>query len=98
MLIACLFFLALSTKLRQKEFKTNNVIMLSYILAVAVGLGIPVFTIISIADVGVLTEFIVESVFEDTIIYTCLFTLFLPSIISLVIKENKVKQNKESYM
>ena len=97
-LIGCSFFLALSTKLRQKEFKTNNVIMLSYILAVAVGLGIPVFTIISIADVGVLTEFIVESVFEDTIIYTCLFTLFLPSIISLVIKENKVKQNKESYM
>ena len=95
--IACSFFLALSTKLRRKEFKTNNVIILSYILAVAVGLGIPVFTITSIADVSVLTKFIVESVFEDTIIYICPFTLFLPSTISLVIKEKvKVKQTRKA--
>ena len=43
LMIMCTFFLALRTKLGQKEFKTNNVIILSYILAVAVGLGIPFY-------------------------------------------------------
>ena len=92
MLIACSFFLALSTKLRRKEFKTNNVIILSYILAVAVGLGIPVSAIVTIADVSVLTEFIVESMFVDTIIYICPLTLFLPSIAFLILEEKKGNQ------
>ena len=74
-LIACSFFLALSTKLRRKEFKTDNVIVLSYILAIAVGLGVYIFTIISIVDVGVLIRFIVASVFVDTVIYIYLFAI-----------------------
>ena len=81
-LIACSFFLALSTKLRWKEFKTDNVIVLSYILAIAVGLGVSIFTVISIVDVGISIQFIVASVFMDTVIYICLSTLFFPSIIN----------------
>jgi gamma-aminobutyric acid type B receptor len=86
--VVCTFFLALRTKLKKKEFTTNNVIILSYILTIAVGLGIPIYVIIYIADVSVLTQFIIASVFVDTIIYICLFTLFLPSIISLIIAAN----------
>ena len=94
----CTFFLALRTKLGQKEFKTNNVIILSYILAVAVGLGIPIFTIATIADVSVMTRFIIASVFVDTIIYISLFTLFLPSIIPLIVKNKHCqKGNRQSY-
>ena len=33
-LIACSFILALLTKMKRKEFKTNNVVILSYILAI----------------------------------------------------------------
>ena len=76
MLIVCSVFLALPTKLQQKGFKTNNVIVLSYILAIAVGLGIPIFAIISSVDVSVLIRFIIAGVFVDTIIYICLFILF----------------------
>ena len=86
-MIVCTFFLALFTKLRRKEFKTNNVIILSYVLGIAVGLGIPIFVIISIANISVSTRFIITSVFVDTIIYICLFTLFLPSIIFLILKK-----------
>ena len=88
-LIVSSFFLAFPTKLRQKEHKTNNVIVLSYILAIAVGLGIPIFAIISIVNVSVLIRFIIASVLVDTIVYVCLFTLFFPSIISFIVSRRK---------
>ena len=88
-LVVSSFFLAFRTKLRQKELKTNNVIVLSYILAIAVRLGIPIFAIISIVNVSVLIQFIIASVFVDTIIYICLFTLFFPSIISYIIVSSR---------
>ena len=88
-LIVSSFFLAFPTKLRQKELKTNNVIVLSYILAIVVGLGIPIFAIISIVNVSVLIRFIITSVLVDTIIYVCLFTLFFPSIISYIVSSRK---------
>ena len=97
LMIMCTFFLALRTKLK-KEFKTNNVIILSYILAVAFGLGIPIIAIVTIADVSVMTRFIITSVFVDTIIYISLFTLFLPSIIPLILKnKHSQKGNKQIY-
>ena len=91
-MIVCTFFLALFTKLRRKEFKTNNVIILSYILGIAVGLGIPIYVIVSISDITVSTLFIITSVFVDTIFYICLFTLFLPSTISLIVKKQAKPQ------
>ena len=91
-MIVCTFFLALCTKFRRKEFKTNNIIILSYILGIAVGLGIPIFVIISITDVSVLTRFIITSVFVDTIICICLFLLFLPSTNSLIVKKQATSQ------
>ena len=91
-MIVCTFFLALFTKMRRKEFKTNNLIILSYMLGIAVGLGIPIFIIVSIADVSVSTRFIITSVFVDTIFYICLFTLFLPSTISLIVKKQAKSQ------
>ena len=91
-MIVCTFFLALCTKFRRKEFKTNNIIILSYILGIAVGLGIPIFVIISITDVSVSTQFIITSVFVDTIICICLFTLFPPSTISLIVKKQARSQ------
>ena len=52
-LIVCSSILALFARMKRKEFKTNNVIILSYILAVTVGLGIPVYIIVTIIDVSV---------------------------------------------
>ena len=80
-LTVCSFLLALFTRMRQRHFQTNNVIILSYILAVTVGLGIPLYTIISTVSASTLLRFIIVCMFLDTIIYVCLFALFLPSAI-----------------
>ena len=84
-LVACSFFLALPTKLGQRKFETNNVLILSYILATLFGLGMPIYTIAQVIDVGVSLRFIVKCLFVDATIYICLFALFLPSIFSFVI-------------
>ena len=78
-LTVCSFLLALFTRMRLKQFKSNNVIILSYILAVMVGLGIPMYTIISIVRSSISIRFIIMCMLLDTVIYVCLFTLFLPS-------------------
>ena len=85
-LILCSFLLAFPTRLSYKELQTNNVIVLSYILTVAVGLGVPMYAVISIVDVGVWIRFVVASVFVDTMMYICLFALFLPSVTSLILR------------
>ena len=81
-LILCSSFPALLTKLGQRKFQTNNILILSYILAVAFGLGMPIYAIIYTIDVNVTLRFIVRCFFVDTIIYICLFALFLPSVVS----------------
>ena len=78
-LTVCSFLLALFTRMRLKQFKTNNVIILSYILAVMVGLGIPMYTVISTVSSSISIRFIIMCMLLDTIIYVCLFALFLPS-------------------
>ena len=84
-LVVCSFFPALFTKLGQRKFSTNNVLILSYILAIFFGLGMPIYTIAQVTDVSVSFYFIIKCLFVDTVIYICLFALFLPSIFSFII-------------
>ena len=84
-LTVCSFLLALFTRMRQKQFKTNNVIVLSYILAVTIGLGIPMYIIVSTVSSSISIRFIIVCTFVDTIIYVCLLALFLPSVIPFLV-------------
>ena len=81
LLIFCSFLLALPTKLG-RQFKTNNVLILSYILAISFGVGMPIYTIGHVIDVGTSLRFIIKCLFVDAIIYICLFALFFPTVIS----------------
>ena len=83
-LTACSFVLAIFTRIKKKEFKTINVIILAYLFAIAFGLGVPMYTIVSIIDVGISVRFIILCLLINTIVYICLFALFLPSIIPLI--------------
>ena len=85
-LIVCSFILGLFTRMKRKEFKTNNVIILSYILAVTVGLGIPIIITILI-NVSISIRFIIVCAFVDAILYICLFALFLPSVILFLMEK-----------
>ena len=75
------FILALPTKLGQTRFKTNNVVILSYILVIAFALGMSMYTIAYIIDISAAFRFIIKGLFVDTITCICLFTLFLPSVV-----------------
>ena len=87
-LTTCSFILALFTRIKKKEFKTMNVIAMAYLFAITFGLGVPVYTIVSFINVGMLVRFIVLCLLIDSIVYICLFSLFLPSIIPLIKEKN----------
>ena len=86
-LIVFSFILALFTRMKHKEFKTNNVIILSYILAVTVGLGMPIIIVILLISDSVSIRFVIVCVFVDAIIYICLFALFLPSVVLFLMEK-----------
>ena len=83
-LTACSFILALFTRIKKKEFKTINVIVMAYLFAITFGLGVPVYSIVSFINIGMMVRFIVLCLLIDSIVYICLFSLFLPSIIPLI--------------
>ena len=78
------FILALLTRIKKKEFKTVNIIIMAYLFAITFGLGVPMYTIINFINFGVMVQFIILCLLIDTIVYICLFALFLPSIIPLI--------------
>ena len=83
-LIACSFILALFTRIKKKEFKTINIIIMAYLFAITFGLGVPVYIIVSFINIGMTVRFIVLCLLTESIVYVCLFSLFLPSIIPLI--------------
>lgn len=78
------FVLALMTRIKKKEFKTVNIIIMAYLFAITFGLGVPMYTIINFINFGVVAQFIILCLLIDTIVYICLFALFLPSIVPLI--------------
>ena len=77
-MIIASFFLALSTQMNIKEFKTNNIIILTYFLTVIFGLGIPLYVISIITNVSVSASTTLVSLSFNLTTYVCIFTLFLP--------------------
>ena len=58
-LTGCSTVLAMLTNIKRKEFRTNNIIILAYLLAIAFGLGIPTYAIVGIIDVDISIRFVV---------------------------------------
>lgn len=96
-LTACSFFLALFTRIKKKEFKTVNVIVMVYLFAISFGIGVPVYTIVSFVNVGMIVRFIVLCLLIDSIVYICLFSLFLPSIIPLIKEKISSHDHAETF-
>ena len=92
-LTGCSTILAMFTRIKKEEFRTKNIIMLAYLFAITFGLGIPTYAIVSVIDVDLSIQFVILCVVIDTIVYVCLFALFLPSVIPLI--REKVMNNKD---
>ena len=83
-LIGCSTVLAMLTKIKKEEFQTRNIVILAYLFAITYGLGIPIYTMLVIIGVHVSVLFTITCVVINTIMYSCLFMLFLPSVIPLI--------------
>ena len=78
-----LTFALLTRKVSLKQFETNNVVILVYLLSIISSVSIPIYLIIRIINVGITANFIVISILLDSAVYICLFVLFLPPMIPL---------------
>ena len=83
-LTVCAFILALFTRIKKKEFKTVNIIIMAYLFAITFGLGVPMYTIINFINFGIMVRFIILCLLINAIVYICLFALFFPSIVPLI--------------
>ena len=83
-LIGCSTVLAMLTKIKKEGFQTRNIVILAYLLAITYGLSIPVYTVLSIIGVHVSILFSLSCVVINTIMYSCLLVLFLPSVVPLI--------------
>ena len=86
-MLSSLTFALLTRKANMKEFETNNVVILVYLLSIVSSISVPVYLIIRAINVGTTAQFIVISILLDSAVYICLFVLFLPPIIPLI-REN----------
>ena len=82
-MLSSLTFALLTRKVNLKQFETNNVIILVYLLSIVSSISVPNYLIIRIIKLRVTIHFIVISILLDSAVYICLFVLFLPPIILL---------------
>ena len=83
-LTLCSLILGIGTRITINEFKTKNVIILVYALSVVVGLGIPLYIIVTNIDTSSTTQFVVLSVILNIVVYMSMLTLFCPTLIPLI--------------
>ena len=74
------FALALSTHFRIRELKTNNVIILTYCLAVVYGLAIPLYVIFFIVELDVTVRVALMCICFNLSVCISVIALFLPFI------------------
>ena len=82
-MLSSLTFALLTRKVSLKQFETNNVVILVYLLSIISSISIPIYLIIRIINIDITANFIVISILLDSAVYICLFVLFLPPIIPL---------------
>lgn len=83
-LTLCSLMLGIRTRLNINEFKTKNVIILVYAVSVVVGLGIPLYIIVTNIDTSSTTQFVVPSVILNIVVYMCMLTLSCPTLIPII--------------
>ena len=82
-MLSSLTFALLTRKVNMKQFETNNIVILVYLLSIISSISVPTYLIIRVINVGTTVHFIIISILLDSAVYICLFVLFLPPIIPL---------------
>ena len=79
-----LTFALLTRKVNLKQFETNNIVILVYLLSIISSISVPTYMIIRVINISTTVHFVVISILLDGAVYICLFVLFLPKIIPLL--------------
>ena len=74
------FLLAMSTNIKKKEFKTSNIIILTYLITIIFGLGIPLYAMSIYTDIDISIREALFSVCLDITVAIVVVFLFLPVI------------------
>lgn len=74
------FLLAFSTRMNIREFKTNNVVILTYLLAIIFGMGMPIYMVFFFSDSLISIRVTLLIVCLNISICVCILVLFLPFI------------------
>ena len=82
-MLSSLTFALLTRKIILKQFETNNIVILVYLLSIISSISVPIYLIIRVINVGITVHFVVISILLDSAVYISLFVLFLPPIIPL---------------
>ena len=82
-MLSSLTFALLTRKVNLKQFETNNVVILVYLLSIISSISVPIYLIIRVINISITIHFVVISILLDSAVYICLFVLFLPPIIPL---------------
>ena len=86
LMICALWLSVASRRIPQKDFKTKSIILLVYSLSVVIGLGAPVYFVLSYSrQLGIIPEFIVLCILLNVPVYLCIAFLFLPPIMPLIV-------------
>ena len=73
-------YMALTTNINIREFKTSNIIILTYLMTILLVLGIPLYVLVSDSDDVISVRDIVSSMFLNITVCVCVVLLFLPLI------------------
>ena len=73
--VICFFLALLCHRIPQRDFKTNSIMILVYLLTIDLVIGFPLYFLLPVSS-NILPEFFVLSVTIVLIFYICLFLLF----------------------
>jgi len=84
LMTGALWLAVASRHIPQKDFKTRSIILLVYSQSVLVGLGLPLYFVLSSVQTDIIPEFVVLCIVLNVPLYLCFTFLFFPPIIPLI--------------
>jgi len=84
LMTGALWLAVASRHIPQKDFKTRSIILLVYSQSVLVGLGLPLYFVLSSVQTDIIPEFVVLCIVLNVPLYLCFTFLFFPPIMPLI--------------
>ena len=85
LIVLCVFLAFLTRNIRMKEFQTRGIFVLAYLLFLTTGGGVILYAIAVQIQIDINVPYAILCLSLSTLVYLCIFLLFFPPIIPLLI-------------